>query len=94
MPPLHDDLIAWCREQRREMLRRAERLEARTMQTREPLGGVGWSDTSEESAADVRRRIAQLDALIGSPDAGQPPAPEPLRLDLGLPPLRGKGRFS
>jgi len=90
----NEDLIAWAREQRQDMIRRAERLESRTLQTREPLGGIGWTDTSEETAADLRRQIAALDRLLGNPEAAKPPASDPTRFDISLAPFGAKRRGS
>jgi len=80
----NEDLIAWAREQRQDMVRRVARLEARSLQTREPLGGVGWTDTSDETAADLRRQIARLDALLGDPRPAEPQASDPARFDIKL----------
>jgi len=58
------NLIRWCKEELATLKQQLKMLENGTMRTHERRVGCGMVDTTAETALDVRRKIAELEALL------------------------------
>src|SRR4051812_4136297 len=64
-------LVAWCKEERRQMQESLERMESGADQFGPLAPGTGFVDTTASDIERYRRKIAELDALIARhPDVG------------------------
>jgi len=61
---LIDNLIAWCKEERQQMQKQLEWLEAGKAQFRTMTPGIGWVDTTADDIKHYKQKIAELDVLI------------------------------
>jgi hypothetical protein len=61
---LLDDLIAWHKEERRQLLQQIEMLESGKLETHERRFGSGMVDTTAADLARAKRQLAEIDALL------------------------------
>jgi quercetin dioxygenase-like cupin family protein len=58
-----DRLIAWCKQEQASILQQLELMEAAKVLTGENLGS-GWVETTAESIARAKARLAELESLL------------------------------
>lgn len=68
------NLVDWCTDQRKGLLQGIALMEAGTFHTREQSGGGEMIDTTDATLADYRRKVEELDDLLGKIKADYPDA--------------------
>ena len=58
-----DRFIAWCKQERASIEQQLELMQSGKVRTGEDIG-AGWIDTTEESVARAKARLAELDELL------------------------------
>jgi hypothetical protein len=58
-----DRFIAWCKQEQASIQQQLELMESGKVQTGENQG-AGWVDTTAESVARAKARLAELDAFL------------------------------
>ena len=70
MPTMLDNLLAWCRTERASLQQQLNMMERGIKTTGERLAGAPAHDTTADSIADARRKIAEIDDILARhPDA-------------------------
>jgi hypothetical protein len=58
-----DRFIAWCKQEKASIQQQLELMESGKVQTAENLGS-GWADTTAESVARAKARLAELAEFV------------------------------
>lgn len=90
-----DRFIAWCKQEQASIQQQLELMEAAKVLTGENLGS-GWVETTAESIARAKARLAELESLLtetGAATTHQYTVIEPFTaLEATAPPAEGHGR--
>jgi hypothetical protein len=72
-----DRFIAWCKQEQASIEQQLELLESGKVRTGEDIG-AGWIDTTEESRARAKARLAELNELLTEAGSATVVKPESL----------------